>query len=255
MKNHILLVEDNQQLRKSLRQSLEKYYYVNETTKGQSAIEMASETVPDLIISDITMPDLNGIEFCKIMKARLETTHIPFIILAAKDEPAIKMQGMESGADYYFARPLSIDLLLVTIRNIFERDTKLKQKYSHDYLPISAALVQDKKDRSFFQRLREVIEQNMENPTLDVDFLCRHLYVSRTKLYQKVKLSSDHSVGELIRKLRFKKAIQLLTYEDVAMNEVVDRIGFQSTSNFSRAFKKEYGKPPLQFIQQLKKAN
>lgn len=255
MKSHILFVEDNRQLNTSIRKQLENYYDVIQAKEGHSAVKLAKEIVPDLIISGITLQDMNGIAFCKIIKAQPQTTHIPFIILSAWDVPDLKMQCMESGADYYFSPPLHIDLLLVTIRNIFERDLKLKLKYTEHALTAETKPIPIAKDKPFLKKLWDVIDQNIEDPSLDVDFLCQHLYVSRTKLYQKVKSNSDQSVGELIRKVRLKKAVQLMIYEDMAMNEVVERIGFQSSSNFSRAFKREYGKPPLQFIQHLKKLN
>ncbi|WP_161662365.1 response regulator [Pedobacter sp. V48] len=252
-KKRILIVEDNQELRSFLRQTLEKYYSVMEAADGNSGIDVAVNFVPDLIISDVMMPGMDGIEFCRIIKERFETRHIPFMILSAKDSLDTKLEGMESGADYYFAKPLSVDLLLLTVRNIFEQGAKLKQKYTNDYLSEATELVHSEKDKIFFKKMLDVIENNIQDPAMDVDFLCKHLFVSRTKLYQKIKSTSDQSVGEFIRSIRLKKAIQIMTHEDVAINEVVDRVGFQSSSNFSRTFKKEYGKSPLQFVQGLKK--
>ncbi len=250
---HILIVDDNQELRIFLKQTFEKYYHIYEAEDGNSAIEIATEKIPDLIISDVMMPGMNGIELCKLIKERFETSHIPFIILSAKDALDTKIEGMESGADFYFAKPLSIDLLLLTVHNIFEQSEKLKQKYTNDYLSEATELVHSEKDKEFFNKLLNVIENNMQDLDLDVDFLCKHLYISRTKLYQKIKSISDQSVGEFIRTIRLKKAIQIMTHEDISMNEVADRIGLQSSSNFSRAFKKEYGKAPLQFMQSLKR--
>jgi signal transduction histidine kinase/DNA-binding response OmpR family regulator len=252
-RKHILLVEDNQELRAFLKKAFENYYIVYEAGDGNSAIEIATEKVPDMIISDVMMPGMNGIELCKHVKEKFETSHIPFIILSAKEALDIKIEGMESGADFYFAKPLSVDLLLLTVNNIFEQSEKLKQRYTRDYLSEATELVHSEKDKVFFQKLITLIENNMQDPNLDVDFLCRHLYLSRTKLYQKIKSISDRSVGDFIRTIRLKKAIQIMTHEDIAMNEVADRIGLQSNSNFSRAFKKEYGKSPMQFMQSLKK--
>lgn len=250
---HILLVDDNEELRLFLRQTFEKYYYIYEAEDGNSALEIAAEKVPDLIISDVMMPGMNGIELCKLVKDRFETSHIPFVILSAKDALATKIEGLESGADYYFAKPLSVDLLLLTVHNIFERSEKLKSRYTKNYLVEATELVHSEKDKEFFQTLLALIEDNIQEPDLDVEFLCKHLYISRTKLYQKIKSITDQSVGEFIRTIRLKKAIQIMTHEDIAMNKVVDRVGMQSSSNFSRAFKKEYGKSPLQFMQSLKK--
>lgn len=250
---HLLIVDDNEELRLFLRQTFEKYYQVYEAEDGDQALEIAMERIPDLIISDVMMPGMSGIELCKIMKERFETSHIPFIILSAKDALATKIEGLESGADFYFAKPLSIDLLLLTVHNIFGQSEKLKQRYTNNYLSEATELVHSEKDKAFFQTLLALIEDNIEDPDLDVEFLCKHLYISRTKLYQKIKSITDQSVGDFIRTIRLKKAIQIMTHEDIAVNKVVDRVGMQSSSNFSRAFKKEFGKSPLQFMQSLKK--
>jgi len=255
IKKHILLVDDNQELRFFLKQTFEKNYHIYEAEDGFIGVEIASEKIPDLIISDVMMPGMNGIEFCKIIKEQFETRHIPFIILSAKDALDTKIEGMESGADFYFAKPLSIDLLSLTIHNIFEQSEKLKERYTNNYLSEATELVHSEKDKEFFNKLVNLIEDNIQDPDLDVEFLCDHLYLSRTKLYQKIKSISDQSVGEFIRTIRLKKSIQIMTHEDVAMNEVADRVGLQSGSNFSRSFKKEYGKSPLQFMQSLKKTN
>ncbi|WP_121812168.1 response regulator [Mucilaginibacter kameinonensis] len=249
----LLLVEDNNELRAFLKQAFEKYYLVQEAEDGRQGFELATRQMPDLIISDVMMPGMDGIELCKLLKEQFETSHIPFIILSAKDALDTKIEGMESGADFYFAKPLSIDLLLLTVANIFEQAEKLKQRYAKNYLSEATELVNSEKDKAFFQKLINVIEDNIQDLNLDVDFLCRHLFISRTKLYQKIKGISDQSVGEFIRTVRLKRAIHIMTHEDVSMNEVADRIGLQSNSNFSRAFKKEYGESPLQFMKSLKK--
>nr|MBA4167618.1 response regulator [Chitinophagaceae bacterium] len=252
-RKRILIVDDNHELLDFLKQTLNTYYYTYEAENGSSALEIATEKVPDLIISDVMMSGMNGIELCKVIKERFETRHIPFIILSAKDALDTKIEGMESGADFYFAKPFSIDLLLLTVHNIFKQSEKLRLRYTNNYLSEATELAQSEKDKEFFHVLLNLIEENIEDPDLDVDFLCAHLHISRTKLYQKIKSISDQSVGEFIRTIRLKKAIQIMTHEGIPMNEVADRIGLQSSSNFSRAFKKEYGKSPLQFMQSLKK--
>jgi len=250
---HILLVEDNAELRAFLKQSLENFYYIHEAQNGNSAITIAIDKVPDLIISDVMMPGMNGIELCKRVKETFETSHIPFIILSAKDALDTKIEGMESGADYYFAKPLSIDLLLLTVHNIFQQGQKLKLKYTNNYLAEATELVHSEKDKNFMQQLLQLIEVNMHDSNFNVDFLCTHLHTSRTKLYQKIKSISGQSVGDFIKTIRLKKAIHMMTHEDIALNEVADRIGLQSGAHFSRVFKKEFGKSPSQFMHGLKK--
>lgn len=250
---HILLVDDNQELRIFLRQSLEKFYYIDEAENGEYALAMATNKIPDLIISDVMMPGMNGIELCKALKEKFETSHIPFVILSAKDALDTKIEGMESGADYYFAKPLSIDLLLLTIHNIFQQGEKLKLKYTKDYLADATELVHSEKDKDFMNKLLKIIKDNIQNPNLDVDFLCQQLYISRTKLYQKIKSISDQSIGDFIKTIRLKKAIQIMTHEDIAFSEVAFRIGLQSHAYFSRVFKKEFGKSPSEFMHSLKR--
>ena len=251
----ILIVDDNDELRSFLKQAFEKHYYIYEAENGDAALRLAVEKIPDLIISDVMMPGMNGIEFCRLVKETFETRHIPFIILSAKDALETKIEGMESGADFYFAKPLSIDLLQLTVHNIFQQGEKLKLKYTNNYLSEATELVNSEKDKDFVNSLLKLIESNIQDVGLDVDFLCDKLFISRTKLYQKIKSISGQSVAEFIRTIRLKKAIQIMTHEGIPMNEVADRIGLQSSSNFSRAFKKEYGKSPLQFLQILKSNN
>jgi len=249
----ILLVEDNSELRGFLKQTFEKDYFIYEAENGKEGLELAKTHIPDLIISDVMMPVMNGIEFCKVLKETFETCHIPFIILSAKDGLSAKIEGIESGADYYFGKPVSKDVLFLTVQNIFDKAYKLKERYNKNYLAEATELVHSEKDKEFITKLLSVIEDNIKDPDLDVDFLCKHLFLSRSKLYQKIKSISDQSIGEFIRTIRLKKAIHIMTHEDICIYEVAERIGLQSSSNFVRIFKKEYGKSPLQYIQQLKK--
>jgi signal transduction histidine kinase/DNA-binding response OmpR family regulator/ligand-binding sensor domain-containing protein len=248
----ILIVEDNSELRRFLMQVLNKEYHIFEAEDGEQGLKIATEQIPDIIISDVMMPRMNGIELCRIVKEKFETRHIPFIILSAKNAIDSRIEGMELGADFYFAKPLSIDLLMLTIKNIFSQRERSKQRFLNDYLSNATELVQSEVDKAFFDKLIHVIDKNLQYADMDVDFLCQNLFVSRTKLYQKIKSISGQSVGEFIRTIRLKRSIEIMTHENITMNEVAERIGMQSSSNFSRTFKKEYGKSPLQFMQSLK---
>ena len=250
-KKSILIAEDNNELRTYLKDSLLADYFVYEAGDGKAGLELAILKQPDLIISDVMMPVMNGIEFCRQLKEKLETSHIPFIILSAKDALDSKIYGMESGADFYFAKPISTDLLLLTIKNLFIQRQHIKDKYLKDYYANANELVHSEKDKQFMDTLLGIIEDNIREPELDINFLCQSLFISRTNLYQKLKSVSDQSVGEFIRTTRLKKAAHIMTHEDIAMTDLIDRIGFQSVSYFSRAFKKEFGKSPSQFLKDL----
>jgi signal transduction histidine kinase/ligand-binding sensor domain-containing protein/DNA-binding response OmpR family regulator len=251
-KQHILLVEDNDELRCFLKNMLRPHYLVYEAVNGKEGLDLAIETVPDLIISDVMMPVMNGVELCKQVKEKFETSHIPFLILSAKDALEARLEGLESGADYYFSKPLSIDLLLLTIHNLFEQKQKLKIKYTKDYYSEATELVHSTKDKAFLDKLIKLIETNIQTPELDVDYICRHMFTSRSKLYQKIKSISGQSINEFVRTIRLKKAAHIMTHEDVTQIELIERIGILSVSYFQKAFRKEFGRTPSQFIKEVK---
>jgi ligand-binding sensor domain-containing protein/signal transduction histidine kinase/DNA-binding response OmpR family regulator len=250
---HILLVEDNAELRTFLKDSLGPLYHITEAMDGQSGLLAAREVFPDLIISDVMMPVMDGIEFCRQIKEDIQTSHIPFIMLTAKDALESRIKGVESGADYYFGKPLSIDLLLLTIRNIFNQKHKQKERYTKEYHVEIKDLVHSAKDKAFMEQLLAIIESHLTNPDMDVDYICTQISMSRTKLYQKIKNITGQSIGEFIRTVRLKKAVEIMTHQDVPLTEVMYSVGIQTQSYFTKAFKKEFGKTPSQFIQELKK--
>lgn len=249
----ILIVDDNEELRTFLKDSLQDHYHIAEAQDGQTGLEAAKEIHPDLIISDVMMPVMNGIEFCRRIKENVETSHIPFIMLTAKQALPSAIEGVESGADFYFAKPLSIELLLLTIRNIFGQRQKLKDRYLKDVHVEAKELVHSKKDKEFMERLLATIEEQLSNPELDVEFICMQIGMSRTSLHQKIKSITGQSISEFVRSVRLRKAVQIMTGEDVMITEVMYRVGIQTQSYFTKAFKREFGKTPSQFLQDLKK--
>ncbi|SEO07377.1 Signal transduction histidine kinase [Mucilaginibacter gossypiicola] len=253
-KQHILLVEDNDELRSFLKETLEKQYFVYEAVNGQRGYEIAVEHIPDLIISDVMMPVMNGVELCRQVKAAFETSHIPFLFLSAKSALEARLEGLESGADFYIAKPVSIELLMLTINNLFEQKRKLKLKYTQDYYAEATELVHSTQDKEFLDKLIGLIEKNIHNQELDVDFLCNNMFTSRSKLYKKIKSISGQSINEFVRTIRLKRAAHIMTHEDVTQNEIIDRIGILSVSYFQKAFRKEFGKTPSQFIQSIKRS-
>ncbi|MFL5809471.1 MAG: two-component regulator propeller domain-containing protein [Flavisolibacter sp.] len=250
--SHILIVDDNEELRNFLRESLEPDYHISEAPNGYVGYIKAKEELPDLVISDIMMPVMDGTEFCKQLKEDIDTSHIPFIMLTAKAAIAANIEGMESGADHYFAKPLNTDLLKLTIRNSLQQRKKLKERFTKEYYAEARELAHSTKDKEFMEQLMSIIESQLVNPDLDVDYLCSQVGMSRTKLYQKIKAITGQSIGEFIRTIRLKKAAHIMTHEDLPLSEVMYRIGIQTQSYFTKAFKKEFGKTPSQFMQELK---
>jgi DNA-binding response OmpR family regulator len=235
----ILIVEDNDELRQFLKETLEPVYKISEAADGKAGFEKAIAETPDLIISDIMMPVMNGIEFCRQIKSTIETSHIPFMMLTAKDGLESRIEGTETGADYYFSKPLSTDLLELTIKNIFIQKPEVKE------------LAHSVKDKEFLEELIEVIEANLTKPEMNIDFICTQIGMSRTKLFTKIKNITGQSIGDFIRTVRLKKAAQLLTQQDMSITDVMYGVGIQTQSYFTKAFKNEFGKTPSQFLKDL----
>ncbi|MEJ2881881.1 hybrid sensor histidine kinase/response regulator transcription factor [Pedobacter sp. GR22-6] len=247
---HILIVDDNEELRSFLKDTLSPAYHISEAADGYEGLQKAKEEFPDLVISDVMMPGMNGTQFCKALKEDIDTSHIPFIMLTAKNSVEAEIEGAESGADLYFSKPININLLQVNIRNIFEQRQKLRDHYSKDHQAELIELVHSTKDREFMEKLLGIINDHLVNPEMDIEFLCSEIGMSRTKLYQKIKTITGQPIGEFIRSIRLRKAVEIMTQEDVLLTEVMYRVGIQTQSYFSKAFKKEFGKTPSQYLQE-----
>lgn len=248
----ILIVEDNDELRLFLKTSLEPFFQIVVASNGQIGLDLVTNKKPDLIISDVMMPVMDGIQLCKAIKETFETSHLPFILLTAKTDLNSQLEGVGYGADYYIAKPFSMDLLLLTIQNIFSQRQKLKGLFAEGFYEDAAKLVQSDVDKKLMQKLINIINDNIENEELNIEFICRKLNASRSSLYEKVKNISGQSIGDFIRSARLKKALEIMTNEDVNLQDVIERVGINSSSYFSKAFKKEFGKSPSEFLKKMK---
>lgn len=249
----LLIVEDNNEIRKMITDELSSGYHVVEAKDGVEALEIIEGRTPDLIISDLMMPNMNGIEFCKKVKEMNATFHVPFIMLTAKGINEGYMESIESGADVYLTKPVEIARLLHVVENLLSKSRKIKENVSENYLYDSLKSSVLKADSTFMAELINVISENMSNTEMDIDFLCDKMSISRTKLYQKVKEQTGLAVMNFVKLCRLKKAAQLATENNLSMNEIMYLIGFQSQSHFSSEFKREYGKTFSRFMQDLKK--
>jgi DNA-binding response OmpR family regulator len=249
----ILVTDDNEELRGFIRDCLSPEYQIMEAADGAAGLQKVREDPPDLIISDVMMPVMNGNAFCKAIKQDVGTSHIPFIMLTAKDANPARLEGVESGADFYFSKPVNIEFLLATIRNSFDQRQRLREHYTRSYQVDARDLLHSSKDKEFMDQLLAVIDSQLMNPDLDIEFLCRNMNMSRSKLYEKIKAITGQATGDFIRTIRLKKAVDIMLHEDVSLMEIACRVGIQTQSYFTKAFKKQYGKTPLQFMQELVK--
>src|SRR6218665_61032 len=253
LKKHVLITDDNEEIRLFLKDSLEPFYHIEEASNGKEGLQQAKEKFPDLIISDVMMPVMDGIEFCRLLKEDIEISHIPFILLTAKDALQSRLEGASSGADHYFSKPVNTDLLLYTIRNTFAQREKIKERYSKDYKVQIKDLVHTALDKEFMDKLLALLEGELDNSELGVDLISHKLGMNRTKLNKKIKDLSGQSTNEFIRSFRLKKSMEIMTHENITVTEVMLRVGIQSNSYFTASFKKEFGRTPSQFQQELKK--
>lgn len=246
-KKRILVVEDNNELRQLIVDYLSDFYEIVEAENGEDAAEILKKMETDLIISDIMMPVKDGITLCKEVKANIETSHIPVILLTAKTGTTNKIEGAEAKADLYLEKPVDFNYLLVSIHNLFEHQSKLKEYYAKNYFVESPELAANEQDNKFLQQFVDILDQYIDQPKLDVNYIARELGMSRSKLYLKIKALTDKSIIEFILNYKLRKAARIIIEEDIPMRQVMERIGIESQSYFTNAFKKEFGETPTTF--------
>ncbi|WP_167607048.1 substrate-binding domain-containing protein [Maribellus sediminis] len=252
-KTTILLVDDHPGIRSYLKSLLKENYCVLEARDGIEGIRKAVKYVPDLIISDVMMPGIDGVEMCSHLKKELSTSHIPIILLTANAQDEKRILGFESGADDYMSKPVNFDILEVRIRNLIEGRKQLKTTYSSDNVPNELPINTSKIEKSFIDKLEEQIDKHIENTELSVDFLSNELGMSRIQLYRKVKALTNYSPVEFLTIFRLRKAVHLMKMTDSNLAQIAYQVGFSAPSYFSKSFKKYYHKSPSEFLKEMRK--
>ena len=247
----ILVADDNPELRSFLKETLEQQYRIIEASDGKEALAKTEEFFPDVVITDIMMPGMNGIEYCRQARLNPEIAHIPIILLTAKDGIESRIEGTQTGADHYFSKPIRMELLELTLRNILSQKEKFKEYYRKDLHAEIKDLAHSTKDKQFLEDLIALIELNLAKPEMDIEYVCQQVGMSRTKLYNKIKNITGQPIGDFIRTIRLRKAAALLTDGELSMLEVMYSVGIQTQSYFSKAFKQEFGKTPTQYVNEL----
>jgi len=249
----LLIVEDNDELRNMLIEHYSNEFKVFGAKNGVEGIRTATNEFPELIISDIMMPEMDGVEMCKTLKEDIQTSHIPIILLTAKSSIEHQIEGTEAGADVYIPKPFSLRLLDAQIKRLIESQSSLKEKYASDIYASTREIVKNRKDQEFLDSLINIINENIDNNDFNVNILCQELGFGRTNLYKKIKSVTGYSLGEFIRSLRLKKAAKLLVSQDISISEVIFMVGINSNSYFTKAFKAQFGVTPSEFINQQRK--
>jgi signal transduction histidine kinase/DNA-binding response OmpR family regulator/ligand-binding sensor domain-containing protein len=246
-KPRILVVEDNADILWLLSDKLGSEFEVMEAVDGSAGLKLATEQVPDLVITDLMMPRMDGIELCRKLKTDLRTSHIPVIMLTAKATPDDKLAGLETGADDYITKPFEIIEVLARSRNLVAQRRKLREKFSSEIVLNPREIVITSTDEKFLTRAMDVIDRNMSNEKFDVTTLCEEMNMSHSTLFRKLDALTDQSPVEFIRTLRLKRAAVLLKEKYGNVTEVALEVGFSNPSYFSRMFKKTFAVSPAVF--------
>lgn len=250
----VLVVEDEGDIRDYIAEALMSSYDVLVAENGEQGCQTAFTSIPDVIISDIMMPIKDGIELCKEIKNNIATSHIPVILLTAKDTLQDKTEGYDAGADSYVTKPFSASLLKSRVANLLEGRRKIASLISSS-THLKQSIIKEslnKIDNEFIEKITKIIEENLMDEKIDVPTIAQELSMSYSSLYRKVKALTGMSTGEFIRKLRLRKAEQLLLSGKYNISEIAHQVGLNSVSYFRECFKEEYGMSPSEYIKQLK---
>ncbi len=240
----LLIVEDNDELREYIREIFSDQYQIHEAENGKIGLEKALSLIPDIIISDWMMPEMNGIEFCESLKQNEKISHIPFVLLTSKGNNDSKAEGLEIGADDYVTKPFNANLLELRVKNLIENRRKLRSSFSKGIYLKPKDIAITASDEIFLQKTIAVIEENIANTNFDVEALEQAMDMSKMQLYRKLKSLTDLGGNEFIRNIRLKRAAQLLENDNLTIAEVAYKVGFNDPAYFTRMFKKEFGKVP-----------
>jgi len=245
----ILVVEDNREVRSLVLNIFSESYNILEAENGKEALSIASEHVPDLIISDIMMPEMDGIELCRTVKTNIHTSHIPIILLTARTAVTFKYEGLETGADDYIVKPFNVEDLRVRAVNLIKQRKKLKERFSQSGLMLPHEISLTSVDEKLLQNTIDYVMENIESNDLTVDIIAKNIGMSRTNFYRKIKALTGMSASEFIRKIKMDRAAQLLKTNKIRVSEVRFMVGISDADYFRDCFKKQFGITPKEYIE------
>ena len=241
----VVVVEDAVDLRSYLKETLARYFNKVYVAKdGKDALELIKQRLPDIIISDVMMPRMNGIELCKEVKNDLNISHIPFILLTAYYNSQNMSVGYKMGADAFLPKPFEVESLLALASNQLKLRESIRSRYVHDDMLSAQDISFSNADETFLSRLNALIVENITNPDLNVSFLAGHMYVSRSLLYNKVKAITGMGIVDYVNKVRIDRSVILLVTTQMSLTEVSEMVGFSSLRYFSKVFKQVKGEIP-----------
>ena len=251
----ILVVDDNPDMTDFLKRTFEGYFKrIIIAGDGVEALQLVRSHVPDIIVSDVMMPRMNGYKLCKTIKEDINISHIPVILLTARDDRQSQISGYKNGADGYLSKPFEVEMLMELIRNRLKNREYTKKRYLNaGLIPTPEESTISLTDETFLIKLNSIIQENIENSNLGIQFICQEVGLGRSSLYNKLKALTGMGANEYISKLRIEKAITLISGTDMPFSEIAEKTGFTTPSYFSTAFKQYTGETPSQYKERKKK--
>lgn len=254
-KYKLLIVDDNKEILDYLQLLFDGRYEIARAVNGRDALDKLALEEPDLIISDLMMPEMDGREFCKAVKSDVNTSHIPFILLTAKATDDDKLLGLQTGADDYIPKPFHPEILKVRAEKMIEYQYRLKEKYKGDGVVIPKEIARNPLDEKFLQKVLDTINANMSNDEFSVEDLGEAVFMSRSHLFRKLKAITGQTPIELIYQVRIKHSMELLLERKLSISEIAYEVGFKNPSSFTSSFKKQYGKSPKEYLNDVLKGH
>lgn len=244
----ILIVEDQEDMQTLLKSIIQSKYDLIIANNGQEGLSKATTHTVDLIISDIMMPEMDGLSFCKAMRSNMATSHIPIVLLTAKVLEKDQIEGFECGADAYLTKPFNPEMLLVRIENLLLQRDQLKTSFNRDFMLTPQKVQLASPDEELLQKIVEIMEEHLEDTSFNVNQMCKMVHLSHMHFIRKVKQLTGKKPAELLKAFRLKRAKDLLLQNNISISEVAYKVGYDLPNSFSRAFKKEFGMSPKEFV-------
>lgn len=251
----ILVVEDNTEVRNYIVELFTNTYQILEAATGKQGLQEALQNVPDLVISDVMMPEMDGIELCKAIKSNIKTSHIPCILLTARTSVTYKHEGLEMGADDYINKPFNVKELKIKVKNLITSRQALKEKFSSDKIVKPGDITVTSADEKLLESALKIAEDNISNELFDVSTFCEELGVSRTMLFTKIKAWTNLTPNDFMMVMRMKRAAQLLEQNKLNISQVGFQVGFKNPKYFSKCFQKHFSETPSTYAKKFSSAS
>lgn len=251
-KYHLLIIEDNPDICEYLSTSLNRYFHIHTANTGREGLAQAIALAPDLVVCDVMLPEMNGLEIVQRIRSEFQTCHIPVVLLTALSSGEHQLKGIDAGADAYITKPFSIRFLLTNIIRIIEQREKIRKRFANDPGFFTVHISENEADQQFLDKLNQIIDRNIDNPQFSVDEFAAAMKLGRTLFFKKIKGLTGYSPNEYIRLVRVKKASELLNTGDYTIAEVAYKVGMNDPFYFSKCFKAQFGVPPSVHLKKVK---